>query len=272
MFLSALAIGCDKKTSPVESILLNYQCDLFTGGCSDPTTTFGMVGDSWTDFAVGLPIQKDLHDWLIEDHGYRLQSFVLAGHTAQADLNFVRGFDRVIRASGPNLKYMLVSLGGNDLLANNGAYWSATTGNRVEAELDLRLARLDVVHREIITQGDFLKQSLWGGDPLTWIISGYDYPNPDMDTACVRGSLNNGMPQTQAAIQTARIVDRYQTYLTGLTTRVPTLHVIELRGTLGGYPQSSPSLKYDCIHPNSLGFGILAARYAETLQGITPDR
>lgn len=231
-----------------------------------------MVGDSWTDFAVGLPIQKDLHDWLIEDHGYRLQSFVLAGHTAQADLAFVRGFDRVIRASGPNLKYMLVSLGGNDLLANNGAYWSSTTGNRIEAELDVRLARLDVVHRQIMSEGDFLKQSLWGGDPLIWIINGYDYANPDLETSCVRGSLNNGMPQSHAATQTSRIVDRYQTYLNGLTTRVTNLRVIELRGTLGGYPQSNPSLKYDCIHPNSLGFGILATRYAESLQGITPDR
>lgn len=163
---------------------------------------------------------------------------------------------------------MLVSLGGNDLLANNRAYWL----NGVDAELDNRLARLDVVHRQIILQGNLIKQTLYGGDPLIWFISGYDYPNPSLENSCVRGSINAGMPASQGPAQTARIIDRYQTYLSGLTSRAPGLHVIELRGTLGGPNESIPSLKFDCIHPNSAGFGLLAARYVESLQQVTLDK
>jgi len=183
-------------------------------------------------------------------------------------VNLLRGFDRVIRNSGPELRYMLVSLGGNDLLANNRAYWL----NGVDAELDNRLARLDVVHRQIILQGNLIKQTLYGGDPLIWFISGYDYPNPSLENSCVRGSINAGMPASQGPAQTARIIDRYQTYLSGLTSRAPGLHVIELRGTLGGPNESIPSLKFDCIHPNSAGFGLLAARYVESLQQVTLDK
>lgn len=227
-----------------------------------------MVGDSWTDFAAGLPLQTDLHDWLIDSYGYNIQAFVLAGHTAEAELNLLRGFDRVIRTSGPGLKYMFVSLGGNDLLANNRAYWL----NGVDAELDARLARLDVVHRSIILQGNLIKQTLYGGEPLIWFISGYDYPNPSLDSSCVRGSLNAGMPASQAAAQTARIIDRYQTYLNTLPAKIPGVYTIELRGTLGGPQESITSLKFDCIHPNTAGFGLLAARYVETVRQVTTEQ
>ncbi len=265
--LLAFAQCESKKESPLDSILLNARCDLLTD-CPSGGAKFGMVGDSWTDLAAGLPLQRDLHDWLIDGYGYRVQAFVLAGHTAEAELNLLRGFDRVIRNGGPELKYMLISLGGNDLLANNRAYWT----NGVDAELDTRLARLDVTHRQIIAQGNYIKQTLYGGDPLVWFINGYDYPNPNLENSCVRGSLNAGMPVSQAAQQTARMIDRYQTYLQGLTSRVTGLHIVDLRGTLGGPNESLVSLKLDCIHPNSAGFGLLAARYVASIEQVTVER
>ena len=65
----------------LEALLINARCDLVTD-CPSAGAKFGMVGDSWTDFAGGLPLQTDLHDWLIEGYGYEIQAFVLAGHTA----------------------------------------------------------------------------------------------------------------------------------------------------------------------------------------------
>ncbi len=272
IFLAVLTLGallsCEHKKEPLTHTLIQNALCTLVAACPMTDAHFGMIGDSWTDFAAGLPIQIDLRDWLTQQYGYKIQSSTIGGLTAEAELNYVRGFDLVIRQSGPGLKYMLVSLGGDDLLANNKNYFL----NGTDAELDTRLARLDIVHRSIIAQGDALKMTLWGGDPLTWIFSGYDYANPDLDPACVRGSLNAGMPQSQAAVQTQKIIDRYQAYLNTLPTKAPNVRVIDLRGTLGGPAQSLTGLKFDCIHPNDAGFYLLAARYAANLAQITPEK
>ncbi|HMU82171.1 MAG TPA: SGNH/GDSL hydrolase family protein [Leptospiraceae bacterium] len=262
----AATVHCEHpKQSALDSIALTSYCDLLAV-CQKSDAKFGMIGDSWTDFAGGLPVQIDLHDWLVK-RGYTIQASVIAGHTAEAELSYVRGFDRVIEQS-PHIKYMLVCLGGNDLLANNRNYYV----NGTDAEMDARIARLDFVHRSIIAQGDAHKIALWGGEGLTWIFSGYDYTNPDMDQSCVRGSLNAGMPLSQAPAQQQRIIDRYQTYLNSLPARAPNARSIDLRGTLGGPTQSLVGLKFDCIHPNSAGFYLLAQRYAENLEQMTPEK
>ena len=52
----------------------------------------------------------------------------------------------------------------------------------------------------------------------------------------------------------------------------PDLYYFDLRGTLGGTQTSNQALKFDCIHPNDIGFQMIAARYAANLQLVTQER
>lgn len=266
LFAGALAGACSRHDSAKDEYINQLRCDFLTE-CSAAGTRFGMVGDSWTDFFFGLPVSRDLHDWLITEHGYSITSSVIAGQTAEVEVNQFRGFERVIRMSGPNLKYMLISLGGNDMLANTGAYFP-----NPDPVLHSRLNRVEANLRNMIASGDFLKVQLYGGASLQWFIHGYDYPNPEIEQSCVRGAINAGMSQT-AAFQMARdMVDHINDQYRVMAASVPNLHYIDLRGTLGGPPISSPLLKTDCIHPNDQGFRVLADRFALGIEAVTPEK
>ncbi|HRG77914.1 MAG TPA: SGNH/GDSL hydrolase family protein, partial [Leptospiraceae bacterium] len=71
---------------------------------------------------------------------------------------------------------------------------------------------------------------------------------------------------------TALVVDGladYNNMLRDITTREPQLRYIDLRGTLGGPPASSAGNMWDCIHPNTGGFNLIAKKYVNALEGYT---
>lgn len=257
-------VACDSQKS--DDLPNAIQCYILSQ-CYQENTRFGMVGDSWTDFGFGIQVQRDLRDWLVIDHGYQMTEVVLAGQTLEGDLNRARGFQRVIEQAGPQLKYMLLSLGGNDLLDNINEYGSASDPTTVRA------ARLDVYEanlRNMIAQGDFLKIQLYGGGPLTWILHGYDYANPEKVTAC--NLTTGGFSEAQKETFFRENLDAYNARQQTIAGSMSNVEWIDLRGTLGGPSISNPNLKIDCIHPNDVGFQLIAARYAAALQTITPER
>lgn len=252
--------ACDKRKDPASVIDDSLRCQLF-GECQG-NTTFGMVGDSWTDFALGLPVLVDLYDQLTEVHGYRITASNLAGLTLRTEWESRRGFERVIHNGGPNMRYMLLSLGGNDMIASENEYNGAP-----ETITDVRLANYESRLRLLIMNGDLLKQSLYGGEPLTWIIHGYDYLNPLKENSCVNGySGTVSIPQNDLP---EYIITQFNARLQYLTTQIPNLRYIDARGTLGGPPYSDASLMFDCIHPNNDGFALYGAAYATRLDLLT---
>lgn len=220
-----------------------------------------MVGDSWTDLAVGMPFIADLHDNLQMVYGFHMTTSNLAGLTLKAEWESRRGFEQVIKKAGPNIRYMLLSLGGNDIIGAPGTY-----NLNAQATLDSRLAVYETQLRLLITDGDLLKQSLYGGEPLVWVIHGYDYPNPIMDPTCIASySGVNPAPNDLPRF----MLDGFNARLQYLTTQIPNLRYIDGRGILGGPPVSRSSLMFDCIHPNDAGFAQYAASYVATLDLIT---
>ncbi len=256
--LSAAFTGCDRHETPAQQVELALRCDFLTVCDSMQHTPYGMVGDSWTDFFAGLPAQRDLHDWLEEEHGYRITSSIIAGQTAEVEVNMFRGFERVIRTAGPELRVMVVSLGGNDMLANTRQYQV----DGVNVTTASRLARLEQNLRRMIAEGTVLKDELYGGAPLLWVIHGYDYINPEIENSCVRGALQAGMTVSASESFGVSMLEDMNARYRQLSETIPNFRYVDLRGTLGGPPKSSPSLKVDCIHPNDQGFRLLAARLA----------
>lgn len=251
--------ACDKRKDPASVIDDSLRCQLF-GECQG-NTTFGMVGDSWTDFALGLPVLVDLYDQLTEVHGYRITASNLAGLTLRTEWGSRRGFERVIYNGGPNMRYMLISLGGNDMIAGEEGY-----NNDPEGAVAHRLNTYDSRLRLLIMNGDLLKQSLYGGEPLTWIIHGYDYLNPLKENSCVDGYTVGSIPQNDLP---EYILTQFNAKLQYLTTQIPNLRYIDARGTLGGPPYSDASLMFDCIHPNNDGFALYGAAYVARLDLLT---
>ena len=265
LFLAMLTAmpACDSQKS--DDVVNTIDCYI-RSLCFQENTRFGMVGDSWTDFAFGVQAQRDLRDWLADEHGYNMTAVVLAGQTLEADLNRARGFQRVIEQAGPSLKYMLISLGGNDMLDNINAYGNSDPNVVAAVRLDAYEANL----RSMIAQGDFLKQQKYGGEPLTWVLHGYDYANPEKVTGC--NLTTGGFTATQKDSLFQSILDKFNVRQQAIAASTTNVVHIDLRGTLGGPPTSASALKIDCIHPNDPGFQLIASRYAATLQLITPER
>lgn len=266
LILSLLVFtACDRRDNEIsDEVLGALQCEIATT-CAGQQTQFGMTGDSWTDFAFGAPVQRDLLDTLREEYGYRITASVLAGLTVRREVEEKRGFISVINNAGPELRYMLVSLGGNDLLSTTEDYYNNGTDITFNARINSLRLRLD----RMIIEGNYLKQQQYGGSPLVWIFHGYDYPNPEIENSCVKGAINAGMPESDAKQLAGTILNKYNDFLISYTHGNPDARYIDLRGTLGGPPYSQTNLMFDCIHPNTLGHSVIAARYHEVLKGYT---
>ncbi|MCB1168754.1 MAG: SGNH/GDSL hydrolase family protein [Leptospiraceae bacterium] len=253
---------CDRSSSPEEELLANLQCELVTT-CPSPSR-FGMIGDSWTDFAFGLQIQRDMLDWLRLD-GFRITASVVAGHTLRQEIENKRGFLQVIDNAGPELSYMFISLGGNDMLGSIGEYQK----NGLETVLLSRQASMEYRLKRLVQEANFYKQQKYGGAPLTFFIHGYDYPNPNLESSCVLSALTEGASASEAAELIRNIVNRHNEFLARMDSEIPELHYIDLRGTLGGPPVSRSDLMFDCIHPNDSGFQFVANRFGITVDQFT---
>jgi hypothetical protein len=267
--LCAYLVNCDtKKNQYPEQFKAQFLCYV---GAICPTqrgVKFGILGDSWTDLALGLPLIESLRVQLEKNYNYRMIGSTIAGQ--EMTTIYQTGMHtRVIDEAGPDIKYMLLSLGGNDIQGSPDRY----VGN-FATEKQNRFNLVQTTLLNMIRTGNVYKVQKYGGAPLLWIIHGYDYSNPDIvsrsgSTGCRPTLRAAGLTDTEiSSLVIDGLVD-YNNMLRDMTTREPQLRYIDLRGTLGGPPVSLPGHMWDCIHPSTAGFNLIGKRYVSVLEGYT---
>jgi len=283
-FLSLGIMNCDSARK--NNILLDdkqFACYVLATCNYQAGVKFGMVGDSWTDLLYGSNIVETLRIQLEKYHGYKIVGATKGGETLAGVLS-LNTHIKVIDEAGPSIKYMLISLGGNDIQGNVASYKT----NGFETEKISRLATFKENLKKMIITGNAYKISKYGGDPLLWIIHGYDFASPDneinpLSTTTCRTTLKTTGGFTDAQVNGTdpsglglpQLFNEYNTLIYKITTEEPYLRYIDLRYTLGAsasnYYMSTPSLYGDCIHPTSVGFRILGEKYATAVKGLTND-
>lgn len=261
-------MNCDsKKHQMPQEVRAQFLCYV---GAICPTqrgVKYGILGDSWTDLALGVPLIESLRVQLEKNYNYKMVGSTLAGQTMATVYNTAI-YTKVIDDAGPDIKYMLLSLGGNDLQGNPSAYVG-----RFAAEKQARFNAVQNTLLNLIRSGNAYKVQKYGGAPLLWIIHGYDFPNPDVVSAAGSTGCRSTLKSagfTDADVNTLEVdgLSDYNNMLRNITTWEPQLRYIDLRGTLGGPPSLAGNM-WDCIHPNTGGFSLIAKRYVSVLEGFT---
>ncbi len=275
LFILIFLFNCDSpKAGLTDEIKISLLCRVGVVCVPDTRgTKFGMIGDSWTDILLGVPVIETLRVQLERYHGYRITGSTLGGQTLNA-VNRTALYTRVIDEAGADIKYMLLSLGGNDLLGSPSGYVG-----RLEQEKQSRFNLLQTNFQQMIQGGNAYKMQKYGGTPLVWIVHGYDYSNPDVKapeistTGCRSTYTSVGFTNAEVNAFAPAVLNDYNSFLVNLTRIEPQLKYIDLRGTLGlapgGNQFSNAGNMFDCIHPTSGGFSILAKKYVTVLQGYT---
>jgi hypothetical protein len=266
-FALMVVLNCDSPKKNTEGLGIQFYCKVLATQCeSGHSIKYGMVGDSWTDILFGTEVIETLRVQLEKYHGYKIIGSTAGGQEMSNVLN-QNIYIKVIEEGGAELKYMLVSLGGNDLLGNVSQY-----NGRIDEEKKYRLDQLKSNLLTMIRNGNAYKVNRFGGAPLLWIVHGYDYPNPDIlsmaDSTFCRPTLREAGLSDQNIATLLENLDELNSLYIQLTTIEPQLRYIDLRKTLGG-PPSTASMMFDCIHPNSFGFKILGDSYARGIEGYT---
>lgn len=262
LFFLIVLNSCDRKKSLSDISLSFFECQI-RGKCLGPSS-YAMVGDSWADFAIGYTIVEDLYDQLTNRYHYKISASNIAGLTLKFELEQRKGFLNVIRDAGPELEFFLLSIGGNDLIFPVSTF--STQG--IEVTIEKRTKEIKNRLKELIFNGSQYKFNLYGGKPLKWVVHGYDYPNPEFDDSCILDAIISGMSREEAMTILQRSVDQLNLIYSELANEIPNFYYIDLRKTLGGPPFSSSTLMFDCIHPNSIGFNLLAENYVNKLKVI----
>ncbi|NCN11333.1 MAG: SGNH/GDSL hydrolase family protein [Leptospira sp.] len=262
--------NCDTSKKKDDNFTDNLLCYSFASCGSSNGTRFGMLGDSWTDLLFGAPAIQTLRYHLEDSYDYKITGATLGGQEMARVLSGGLHL-QVIDQAGADIKYMLVSLGGNDLQFNPSAFVADPAAERAK-----RFALIESTLKTIVYSGNLHKQNKYGGDPLKWIIHGYDYPNPFNEnalstTSCRSTLLAAGITEDNLQQFTSGNLDLYNDFLQNLTFQIPDLRYINLRGNLGGPPYSAAGNMFDCIHPTSLGFKTLTDKYVLQLKITAGD-
>lgn len=224
-----------------------------------------MIGDSWTDLLFGVPAVQTLRYHLETSYGYRITGATLGGQRLSTVLGTGLHFQTIDQA-GADLRYVLLSLGGNDLLNNPGPFASDMDGERSR-----RFQQIANDLNHLVATGNAYKISKYGGKPLIWIVHGYDYPNPDnegglSDTLCRSNLRSQGIPDALVEEFASVSLNKYNQRLAEIPLFNPDIRYINLLGTLGGPPYSPRGQMVDCLHPSSIGFKILTDRYVSQMK------
>lgn len=268
--------NCDSQKK--ESLVLNdkqFACYVLAICSEERGVKFGMVGDSWTDLLYGTNVIETLRTQLEKYNNYKLVGATLGGETIAGAITKGSHF-RVIDNAGPGIKYMLLSLGGNDLQGNPKAY----VDNGFITEKVSRMALFKKNLSDMIVAGNAYKTSKYGGDPLIWVIHGYDFASVDNGTTTTcrptlisAGWTNEQINGTDTSFSLPGTFNEFNEMLKSMTAQEPYLRYIDLRFTLGASVgnnyTSSSNLYIDCIHPNSIGFRIIGEKYVKFVQGYT---
>jgi hypothetical protein len=237
------------------------------------STKFGIVGDSWTDFA--LAGVQDLRAQL-SSRGYKISGTSTAGLRLSTALS--QNLQRTaIDQAGSNIKYMIISLGGNDYQANLSDYIGVNTSGGVAT--NARILTIQNNLNIMIADGNSYKISKYGGGNLVWILHGYDYANI-LKNFCTVASPFTQSYQTYIVSLGASIADSNYVSINGFNAlnsmmlnlanaSSGMIRYIDLRGTLGGPPNSTSSSMYDCIHPTTAGFSLITDKYILGLNSIS---
>lgn len=263
---------CDSNQNKQDKWASNLSCYSFNI-CNDIRgTRFGILGDSWTDLALGQPIVRSLRVQLEEDYHFKFTGSTVAGNTIASVLASGSHYN-IIEHAGPDLKYMLISLGGDDFLfMNNFKAFLPDTQSEINKRLNVIQNRIiDMIH-----SGNVYKTNRWGGQPLIWIFHGYDYVNPDTpnlpNTLLCRQHLKEaGFTENQINEFIPLFINNYNSMLLNTATIEPQFRYIDLRGALGGPPFGNTDLMTDCIHPNTPGFKLITSKYITKLKVWSGD-
>jgi len=268
IFYSAVSCDTRKKKSIIDDPLFQLLC-FSNNYCQEPPrgTKFGLIGDSWTDMIGGVPLIWSIRTYMEDKYGYRMTASTIAGRKLSDVMDEGLHYN-IIDKAGPDLRYMILSLGGNDLLLNYPVY-SANLAGEKQAIMALIRTRLLTVVRS----GNIYKKEKWGGSDLIWIIHGYDYINPDKVLSVIEGCRplfrKYGYPDSVIIPDLIDSMDRLNQVMLEATYEEPSLRYVNLRGTLGGPPVSNPDHLFDCLHPNSAGFNIVTSVFVNNLDYIT---
>jgi hypothetical protein len=262
--------NCDTSKRIEDNLVENLLCYSFANCGNAHGSKFIMLGDSWTDLLFGVPAIQTLRTHLEMDYNYRIIGATIGGQELNRVLSSGLHIQSIDQA-GAEAKYVLLSLGGNDLQARPQNYAADH-----ESELNRRFQELETNLRNLILSGNAHKMNKYGGDPLLWIIHGYDYPNPDntgglSSTSCRPTLLAAGIQDADVQRFTSDSINRYNDFLFSLTYKYSDLRYIDLRRTLGGPPYSPANLMVDCIHPSSVGFKMLTDQYVSKMKVWTGD-
>lgn len=273
LFVFASA-GCDSKKHflPVENFLCYTQdlCEQSPRG-----THFAMLGDSWTDLIGGATGIWTFRTYFEKKYGFRVNGATQAGQTLD---NVVKEgiHRRVIENSGADLSYVIVSLGGNDMLYEFPAY-----GANLQNDKDLLFYHIKQRILLLVRTGNLYKKEIYGGKDLVWFFHGYDYLNPDNPIAvpgdvkeyyiqgCRDDLLKLGYPTNLIVSELVSDLDRLNAVIKEASFEEPSIRYVDVRGTLGGPAVSKADLMFDCIHPNSEGFALLSARFVAQMDLVT---
>lgn len=263
-------IHCDTKKDYLDDVGANLLCTTYAICNGETPAKTGIIGDSWTDLLLGFPAVETLRPQLENRFHYKFVGATLGGKTLQQVVNEGLQF-QVIDQGGADMKVIILSLGGNDIQANLSEY----IGN-VETVQAQRFATIKANLKKLVATGNAYKVSRFGGQPIKWIIHGYDYPNPYMapviagsDEGCKSKFDRIGLNVPDAAVFTSTQLDAFNNLLLDTIREEPTLLYTDLRNTLGGKPFSRAEFMLDCIHANNLGYTYLTDKFARLIYPIT---
>ncbi len=153
------AMYCTYEEDVTNNSIYGQLCHTL-GSCngSNGSTRFAMIGDSWTDLMGGVRITRTFREFLEEQYGFKISGSTMAGQRMEVILDTGLHF-KVIEEAGPELRYMLLSLGGNDLIIQDATRFNIDP----EGEKTIKLDEIETILRKIVYSGNNYKVSLWGG-------------------------------------------------------------------------------------------------------------
>src|SRR5688572_30602235 len=111
LLFAVIIIHCDtQKKNSIDMLQSQLFCELAAICPKGAGAKFGMVGDSWTDLFLGFDYVRTLRQQLEQDYGYNIIGATLGGTTME-DITIRNSHIQVIETAGPDIKYMLLSLG-----------------------------------------------------------------------------------------------------------------------------------------------------------------
>ncbi len=232
-------------------------------------------GDSWFQYPkfklLGVRLfkgVKDIIDHLTEDDRYAIKSLGAGGDILRA-MYHKREYIQTIREEKADL--FLLSAGGNDFFEMFSYMLQKNEGSEIKDWLGknflIEIEALTVYYRSL------LQELIEEFPKLHILIHGYDYIIPDAEKGKWIGKPMLGIGLRNKVDRDALIrfiMDSFNATIARiaadhkLQNRV---HYLDIRGTV---PQS-PSVWHDEIHPNDVGYGLIAEKFKQKIEEICTE-